>query len=85
MENNKLPVKAFNQRRPRYKAKGRPRVRWIDNIKDILKKHGYSIAMATYLALESKLKLKPLRFTVGVDRTYILHPGQDNRQYFFYG
>jgi hypothetical protein len=38
MENNKLPVKAYNQRKSGYKAKGRSRVRWIDNIKDITKK-----------------------------------------------
>jgi hypothetical protein len=36
MENNKLPVKAYTQRRSGYKVKERPRVRWIDNIKDIL-------------------------------------------------
>jgi hypothetical protein len=30
MGKNKLPVKAYNQRRSGYKAKGRPRVRWID-------------------------------------------------------
>jgi hypothetical protein len=52
MENNKLPVKAYNPKRSGYKVKGRPRVRWIDNIKVILKKHGYSAAMATHLALE---------------------------------
>jgi hypothetical protein len=67
MENKKLPVEACNKRRSGYKAKGRPRVRWIDNIKDIPKGHGYSAAMATHLALESKLKLKPLRFTASVD------------------
>jgi hypothetical protein len=43
-------------------------VRWIDNINDIPKKHGYSAAMATHLALERKLKLKPLRFTASVDQ-----------------
>jgi hypothetical protein len=67
MENNKLPVKAYNQRRLGYKAKGRPRGRWIDNTKDILEKHGYSTAMATDLALERKLKLKPLHLTASVD------------------
>jgi hypothetical protein len=39
----------------------------MDNIKDILKKQGYSAAMTTHLALECKLKLKPLRFTASVD------------------
>jgi hypothetical protein len=104
MENNKLLVKAYNQRKSVYmsnelsgvvsqqsgdsnihsfalsnrhlkvsklsghKAKGRPRMRWIDNIKDILKKHGYSTAMATHLALGHKLKLKPLRFAVSGDQ-----------------
>lgn len=67
MDNNKLPVKAYNQRRSGFKAKGRPRVRWIDNIKDILKKHGYSATMATHLALERNLKLKPLRYTASVE------------------
>jgi hypothetical protein len=59
IENNKLPVKAYNQRSG-YKAKGRPRVRLIDNIKDINKNHGFSTAMAIQLALERKLKLKLL-------------------------
>jgi hypothetical protein len=66
--NNKLPVKAYNQRRSVYKAKGKPRVRWIDKIKDILNKHGYSAAMATHLALEHKLEFKPLCFTASVDQ-----------------
>jgi hypothetical protein len=52
MENNKLPVNTYNERRSGYKAKGRPRVRWIDNFKDNLKKHGYSAAMVSHLALE---------------------------------
>jgi hypothetical protein len=68
MVNNKLPVKAYNQRRSGYKAKGRPRVRWIGNIKDILKKHRYSADMATHLAMERKLKLKPLCFTAIVNQ-----------------
>jgi competence CoiA-like predicted nuclease len=68
MENNKLPVKAYKQRRSGYKAKGRPRVRWVHNLKEILKKHQYSTAMATHLAFERKLKLKPLRFTASVDQ-----------------
>jgi hypothetical protein len=38
MENNKLSAKAYKQRRSGYKAKGCPRVRWIDKIKSILKK-----------------------------------------------
>jgi hypothetical protein len=42
MENNKLPVKAYIQRRSVYNAKGEPKVRWIENIKDILKKQGHS-------------------------------------------
>jgi hypothetical protein len=68
MNNNKLPVKAYNQRRSGYKVKERQRVRWIDNIKDILKKQGYNTAMATHLALKCKLKLKPLRFTASVNQ-----------------
>jgi competence CoiA-like predicted nuclease len=44
-ENNKLPVKVYNQRTSGYKAKGRPRVRWINSIKDILKKHGNSYSL----------------------------------------
>jgi hypothetical protein len=52
---------------------------WIDNIKGILTKYGYNSAMATHLILESKLKLKPLRFTPSMDQN-ILHPGQDNKQ-----
>jgi hypothetical protein len=68
MENNKLLVKAYNQRRSGYKAKGRPRVRWIDNIKDILTKQGNSAAMTPNLALERKLKLKHLHFTTSADQ-----------------
>jgi hypothetical protein len=65
---NKLPVKAYNQRSSKYKVKKGQRVRLIDNITDILKRHGYSAAMATDMDLERKLKLKPLRFTVSVDQ-----------------
>jgi hypothetical protein len=68
IENNKLQVKAYNQRRSEYKAKEKPRVRWIDNIKNCFKKHEYSADMATHLALECKLKLKPLRFTANVNK-----------------
>jgi hypothetical protein len=75
MENNKLPVKVYIQRRSVYKAKGRPRVKWIDNINEILKKHGYSAALATYLAFERKLKLKPLRFIASVDQNLYPPPG----------
>jgi hypothetical protein len=67
MENNKLPVKSYNQRRLGYKAKRRPRVRWIYNIKDIIKKHGYIADIAIQLALGRKLKFKTLRFTENVD------------------
>ncbi|BFZ25264.1 hypothetical protein BsWGS_28302 [Bradybaena similaris] len=35
-----------------YRARGRPRKRWIDNIKDIFNKHGYNAANVTHLALE---------------------------------
>jgi hypothetical protein len=59
LENNKLPVKTYNQRRSGYKVKERPRVRWIDYIIDFLKMHGLSVAMATHLALERKLSSSP--------------------------
>jgi hypothetical protein len=65
---NKLPVIAYNQRTSSYKAKGKPRVRWIENIKDIFKQVEYIAAMATHLALECKLKIKSLRFTASVDQ-----------------
>jgi hypothetical protein len=78
MENIKLPVIAYNQRKSGYKANGRPRVILIDNIKNILSKHEYSAAMANHLAFESKLKLKPLRFTEVWIRTITLHLWQDN-------
>jgi hypothetical protein len=80
MENNKWPVKAYKQRRSGYKAKGRPRVRWIDNIKEILKTHGDDVSIATHLALERNLKLKPYTLWQVWIRTNILHPGQNNRQ-----
>ena len=68
MHHDKLPVQAYNQMRSGYKARGRPRKRWIENVRDILNKHGHSTAEATHLALERKLKLQsPLRLTARVD------------------
>jgi hypothetical protein len=67
MENIKLLIKAYYQRRSGYKAKGRTRVRWIDNGKNILKSKDNWI-MATHLALERKLKFKTLRFTASVNQ-----------------
>jgi hypothetical protein len=60
-----ITSKSLYQRRSVYKTK--ERLRWIDNIKDILKKHGHSTAMVTHLALERKLKLKPILFTASVE------------------
>jgi len=59
MNHDQLPIKAYNQMRSGFRARGRPRKRWIDNIRDIFNKHSYSTTMATHLALELKLKLPP--------------------------
>jgi hypothetical protein len=51
-----------------------------DNIKDILKKREYNVALATHLALGRKLKLKPSTLQQVLILISILHPEQDNRQ-----
>ena len=68
MSPDQLPVRAYNKINSDYRAIGRPKMCWIDNIKDILNRYGLSAAEATHLALERKLKLpQPLRFTARVD------------------
>ena len=53
-------------------------LRWTDNIKTTLHKHGYNTTRATHLALERKLKLPSLGLTARVDSQLHLPPG--NRQ-----
>ena len=78
MKYNQPPITAYNKKRSGTRAKGRPRKRWIDNIKTTLHKHGYNTTRATHLALERKLKLPSLRLTARVDSQLHLPPG--NRQ-----
>lgn len=52
------------------RARGRPRYRWIDNIKDILDKHKYSATEATHLVMERTLKLPSQCVTASVDQQY---------------
>lgn len=71
MEHNQLPKNSFNKPSLGYRARERPRQRWIDNIIDILNKHGCTATETTHLALELKLKLTSLHLTASEDRTLV--------------
>ena len=57
MEPNQIPLRAYISRRSGFRARGRPRVRWIDNVTEILQRHGLTSASATHLAQDRKLHL----------------------------
>ena len=57
MEHSQLPSRAYNNRQSGRRARGRPRVRWIDNIKDTLRRHGMTTTSATHMAQDRKLNL----------------------------
>ena len=78
MKPNQILITAYNKRVSRHKAKGRPRKRWIENIKIALNKHGLNATTATHLALERQLKIPALRLTASVNTINHHLPG--NRQ-----
>jgi hypothetical protein len=51
-----LPYRAYNELANYFKAKGRPRKRWRDDIKDTLQQHGLTINDATRQARARILK-----------------------------
>jgi len=57
MEPNQLPLRTYNSRRSGFRARGRPRVQWIDNVTEILRRHRLTTASATHLAQDRKLQL----------------------------
>ena len=69
-------IRAYNKRISGHKTKGRPRKRWIENIKIALNKHGLNATTATHLALERQLKLLPLRLTASVNAINHHSPGE---------
>jgi hypothetical protein len=76
MNHNQIPAIAYNKTNSGYRPKGRPRKRWIDNIRDTLSKHGHNTTSATHLALQRKLKLPPLRSTASVENQVQQPPGE---------
>jgi hypothetical protein len=54
IEPSQLPSRAYNNRQSGHRAQGRPRVRWIDNITDTLRRHGMTTTSATHMAQETK-------------------------------
>ncbi|BFZ15028.1 hypothetical protein BsWGS_18067 [Bradybaena similaris] len=67
----KPPLQTYTSRRPGYRAKGRPRKRWTDNIAEILIKHGMTMTDATQKAKDRKLQLPTTLHSTS---------GKDNRQ-----
>lgn len=57
MQAHQLPAQAMHQRSSQTRARGRPRRRWIDDIKDIVKQHKMTLTSATHLALDHQLYL----------------------------
>jgi hypothetical protein len=57
MQQHQLPVQALYQRRSEVKARGNPRRRWTDDIKDIVESHGMTIISATHRELDHQLFL----------------------------
>ena len=57
MEVDQLPSRAYNSRHSGFRARGRPRVRWIDNVTDTLRRHGMTTTSATHLAQDRILIL----------------------------
>lgn len=57
MEPDQLPLQAYNKQHSCLRARGRPRVRWIDNVSEILQQHGLTTTSATHMAQDRKLQL----------------------------
>ena len=57
MQHHQLPSLALHQRSSATRPRGRPRRKWIDDIKDIVQSHEMTISSAIHQALECKLFL----------------------------
>ena len=57
MQTDQPALRAYTQRYSGGKARGRPRTRWVDNLKITLNTHGISMTEANALAAERKLFL----------------------------
>ena len=57
MPNDQPALRAYTQRFSGRKARGRPRTRWVDNVKNTLKSHGISMTEANRLAAKRNLFL----------------------------
>ena len=57
MKPSETPHMALNARYSGARARGRPRKRWTDGIKEILERQNITLAEATHLALERRLHL----------------------------
>ena len=64
MQHHQLPAQALYQRSSGARARGRPRRKWIDDIKDIVESHGMTITSATHRAIEHKLSLPTTPFGI---------------------
>ncbi|KAI8515445.1 hypothetical protein Bbelb_062580 [Branchiostoma belcheri] len=52
-----VPQRAYNSRKSGPKARGRPRKKWIDAVKDTLNRHGPTLTTASRLAVSRQLYL----------------------------
>jgi len=57
MEPTQPALHAYNRRRSGFKARGRPRTRWVDSITEMLQKYGLTMARATHVVKDRKLQL----------------------------
>jgi hypothetical protein len=57
MQQHQLPAQVLYQRGSEVQARGRPRRRWIDDIKDFVETHGMTVINATHQALDRQLLL----------------------------
>jgi hypothetical protein len=57
IQQHQLPVQALYQKRSEVRARGCPRGRWIDDIKDIVEPHGITIISVTHWELGHQLFL----------------------------
>ena len=57
MSPNQPALRAYNTKHSGWRARGRPRRRWIDSVADTLRAHGMSPLQATRLAADRQLHL----------------------------
>ncbi|KAI8504892.1 hypothetical protein Bbelb_170010 [Branchiostoma belcheri] len=67
MQPQSVPHRAYTSRKSGPKARGRPRKKWIDSVKDTLNRHGLSSTTASRLAVSRQLYLPTTPQTVEVD------------------